>query len=726
VEDYELRSEFQENYLYAHNYWAPFVQDANIYTLAASGYTWSNQERQDLRKQGREAIEYNIMRRPLQFFSGYLRDNINQIIYSPIEGSDQKTADQFTELSYYIWDKGKGYPVFLDAADEALKSGISLCGICMDYSKDIINGDISFFKRTYNSFFLDPTFESSDLSDCSFAITRDLISRNHAKALMPFVDPKRIDEIGPGFRDDKFLSYHPQFTSFARNKYILAYDQYYRKTTRTREFLVDNATGYFKDITEMSREEKQSLKLGLKRAKSLSKIDDSITASSVEIRTVERPYVELHIMLNGQPVYTGEDKTGVTETYPFAPIICYMEPSVWMPSQRIQGLAATQYSAQREFNKRHMKIVDMMDSVISTGYKYLIGSVPDVSDLQQSGQNRIVGVDPEAAPEGLNSVQELMGGNVPPALLEYQKILDNLTLTLSNVTEASLGMDEKRNTLVSGRLAQVQIAQNLMSNRSVFDNVDRAQGVLGSLILLAIQKNYPPEKVARIINEEPTDQFYEDTFEQYDAVIKEGVRSKSQKDAYYYELVNLKREGIVDVPQDAIVAALQMSGKTDLEERIAAQQEQAAEQQKKIEAQEQMAMELANSQKEENLALAQSRRARVLGEIGLYKERISEATQNRADAALARAKTISEIADMDQNRLMRVYEFVTMLEDQEAKRQIEKDLQTQQDVDNLNAETEGSAENKALQLQMANLQEQKNPAQMIVEGEIEQNPLTPQ
>jgi hypothetical protein len=319
-----------------------------------------------------------------------------------------------------------------------------------------------------------------------------------------------------------------------------------------------------------------------------------------------------------------------------------------------------------------------------------------------------------------------MGGNVPPALLEYQKILDNLTLTLSNVTEASLGMDEKRNTLVSGRLAQVQIAQNLMSNRSVFDNVDRAQGVLGSLILLAIQKNYPPEKVARIINEEPTDQFYEDTFEQYDAVIKEGVRSKSQKDAYYYELVNLKREGIVDVPQDAIVAALQMSGKTDLEERIAAQQEQAAEQQKKIEAQEQMAMELANSQKEENLALAQSRRARVLGEIGLYKERISEATQNRADAALARAKTISEIADMDQNRLMRVYEFVTMLEDQEAKRQIEKDLQTQQDVDNLNAETEGSAENKALQLQMANLQEQKNPAQMIVEGEIEQNPLTPQ
>ncbi len=119
----------------------------------------------------------------------------------------------------------------------AFKSGISLCGIQMDYSKDFINGDISFFKRTYNSFFLDPTFESINLSDCSFAITRDLISKQYAKALLPFVDPKAIDEI-------------PQ----------------------------------------------------------------------VEIRTVERGFVELNIMLNGQRMYCGEDKTGVNQTYPFVPL----------------------------------------------------------------------------------------------------------------------------------------------------------------------------------------------------------------------------------------------------------------------------------------------------------------------------------------------------------------------------------------------------------------------
>ena len=224
MESYEVRGQFNELYKYAHDYWAPFIQNAQVYTLAASGYTWSDEERQQLSKEGREPLELNIMRRPLQFFSGYLRDNINSVVYAPVEGSDQKTADDFTELSYYIWDKGNGYPTFLDACDEAFKSGISLCGIQMDYSKDFLNGDISFYKRTYNSFVLDPTFESIKLEDCGFAITRDLITRDYAKQLMPFIPPNEIDELHFGFRDDKFISYHPQFTTFSRNRNLLAYD----------------------------------------------------------------------------------------------------------------------------------------------------------------------------------------------------------------------------------------------------------------------------------------------------------------------------------------------------------------------------------------------------------------------------------------------------------------------------------------------------------------------
>ncbi len=424
--DYEVRSEFLENYIYARDYWAPFQKDAQVYTLAASGYTWSDQERKDLIKQGREPIEYNIIRRPLEFFSGYLRDNINEIIYGPVEGSDQKTADQFTKLGYYVWDKGQGFPTFLDACDEGFKSGIALCGIQMNYSKDFVNGDIQFFKRTYNSFYLDPTFENINLSDCGFAITRDLVGKQSIKQLVPFVDPKWIDECQQGYRDDKFLQYHPEFTTFSRNKNLLAYDQFYKRITKTRQFLVDMDSAYHRDITDLSTEEKQKLRLGIKRFNEMHN-DSDIPENEIpnlEIRSVERDFVELNILINGQNVYTGEDKTGINQTYPFVPILCYMEPSIWMPSQRIQGVPACNWSLQRQFNKRHMKITDMMDSTISTGFKYLIGSVPDPQDMQQAGQNKLIGVDPENAPQGLDSVQQLTGGGANPALMEYQAILD--------------------------------------------------------------------------------------------------------------------------------------------------------------------------------------------------------------------------------------------------------------------------------------------------------------
>ena len=716
----EIWSEFQENYRYAHDYWAPFVSNAQVYNLAASGYTWSQKEREQLSKEGREPLELNIMRRPLQFFSGYLRDNLNAIVIAPVEGSDQKTADQFTKLSYYTWDKGEGYTTFLDAADECFKAGMSLCGIQMDYSRDFINGDISFFKRTFNQFYLDPTFERVDLVDCAFSITRDLLNRELIKQLLPFVDPKVIDDIQNGFRDDKFLSYHPNFTTLSRNRNLMAYDQYYKRTTRKRKFLVDENASFYRDITDLSDEEIKKLKLGLRRIATLNKEADGkeVELPNLYITEENRPFVELHIMLNGIEVYNGEDKTGIVETYPFCPLICYMEPSIWMPSQRVQGIASTLYSAQRQFNKRHMKIVDMMDTSISTGYKYMIGSVADPHDLQQSGQNKLIGIDPENAPAGMDSVQQLDGGGANPALIEYQAVLDQLTLTLANVNESVLGVDEKGNTQVSGRLAQVRIAQGLRTNRKMFDNIELSQKVLGGLVLKAIQNHYPAGKVKRIIGEDPTPQFYEKEFEQYDAIIKEGVRSQSQRDAYYYELVALKRDGIVDVPEEEIVRALQMAGLSDLEEAVARQREKKEALRQQATVLQGLQMEEIQANTQASLGLAQERRSRVISNLSLKDERESEAQQNIAQAALDRARTITEISKMHDDRILQVLQFVNQLEQQEAAGREAQKEQVEDQADRINLDTEGSAENKQMQEAQQRLMQTMQQTQQPQQGDV--------
>jgi hypothetical protein len=684
----DIVSEFKDNYRYAHDYWQPFVELANVATMASSGATWTDAERKQLAKEGRDPIEYNIMRRPLQFFSGYLRDNLNSIVVAPVEGSDQATADQFTKLMYNIWDKENGCAKFLDACDEGFKSGMALTGVEMDYSKDFINGNLSFYYRTYNSFFLDPTFSDISLKDCAFAITRDLVDRGRAKQLLPFVDGKLIDDIPNGFRDDKFLSFHPNFTTISRNRRLVAYDQYYRRITKKRTFLVDDKTGYFKDITDLDKEDKDKLKFGLKRIKDMHAEANALGQDTkdlpniIRIETVDRGFVELNILLNGQLVYTGEDKTGIVETFPFVPIICYLEPSIWQATQRVQGISQTIYSVQRQFSKRHMKITDMMDTTISTGYKYLIGSVPDPSELQQSGQNRIIGIDPDPAkaPQGLDSVQELRGGDVNASLIEYQKILDDLVLTLANINESVLGVDEGGNTQVSGRLAQVRIAQGLRTNRKIMDNVELSQKILGELIVKAIQSNYTPEKVERIIGERPTDQFYENEFEQYDAVVKQGIRSQSQRDAYYYELVTLKREQIVDVPQSEIIRAMEMAGLSDLQKAIEEQEQQQQQQLAETTAKENALIEATA---EEKLALAHERDTRAEANLGLERERESESVQNIALAELDKARAIVEISKLKDDRIIQALEMINQIHMQEM-----AEKQRVEDINNM--ETENS------------------------------------
>jgi len=421
-------------------------------------------------------------------------------------------------------------------------------------------------------------------------------------------------------------------------------------------------------------------------------------------------------MLNGHRFYCGDDKTGINQTYPFAPLICYMEPSIWMASQRIQGISATTWSLQRQFNKRHMKIIDMMDSDISTGFKYMIGSVADPSDLQQSGQNKLIGIDPENAPAGMDSVQQLNGGGANPALIQYQQILDQLSLTLSNVTESVLGIDDKTGLQISGRAAEQRIAQGLRGNRKIIDNVETAQLVLGGLVLKAIQTHYPPGKVKRILAEEPTQQFYEQEFEQYDAVIKEGVRSKSQKDAYYYELVNLKRDGIVDVPQAEIVRALSMSGLSDLEEAMQKQDEMLSQKQSQEQEFQKVQMESMIAKKESDLGLAQERRSRVISNLSLKDERESEAQQNIAQAALDRARAITEIAKLKEDRILQVLEFVNEIEQQEAAGREAQKTQVGAQADAINAETQLTDEYMQNQAQQQGIQDQQSMMQNIDQG----------
>ena len=137
------------------------------------------------------------------------------------------------------------------------------------------------------------------------------------------------------------------------------------------------------------------------------------------------------------------------------------------------------------------------------------------------------------------------------------------------------------------------------------------------------------------------------------------------------------RELGIAIPDDEIVDAAPLQGKIRLRakmQEIAQQQQQAA---KVVQEQEQRQAELELSQIDNNLALAQERRARTIADIGLAKERESEVTQNNAKALLDTAKTYAEIEQLDRSHfleVMRLAHEIKVNEQQEADQQIQTDI----------------------------------------------------
>lgn len=621
-------------------YYSRAYRDLRMY----AGDQWTNLERAKLERQNRMVLQLNKIRRVVNLYSGYERENRTQTVVAPVEGSDEIAADLFSNVMYYVYDKGNADYIISEAFEHALKTGLSIVGIYMDYSKDKVNGDIKFYWKPFNALMLDPYFTKRDLSDCDQASTRDLMSKEQVKAMLPWVDPETIDMIPTGIRDNKYqyLGIYRQYNSTYIAKNLLTYDQYWKRVNKVQKYLVDEESGVSEEWFG-TREEEKELKELLKYT------------PQVKLITSHKRTVELSIIVGGQLLYEGPDPTGLDD-FPFMPIIIYHEPLIDTYELKIQGLVRSIVDAQRQYNRRHSQIIDICESIINTGWITKNGAVLDPTMLLQAGQGRQIvvndGYDVNA------DVREISPPNIPPGYLQYQDILDKNILEIPGGSDELLGLSATGDSQVSGKLAEVRASNGLKGNRGIFDNLEQTKKYLGSLVLSAIQKNYQPQKIQRITNQEPTEEFYSGQFGEYDCVVKQAVKTSTQREAYYYQLLQLVALG-APIPWEDILEAAPMQGKTKMLEKMAQQAEERAAQQQKMDEAEQIQKALEMSQVEQNTALAEERRARVLADIGLARERISEGEQNYAKALLDNAKTVKEIQDMDRQRLLDVIQLAS-------------------------------------------------------------------
>jgi hypothetical protein len=680
--------EFDQRYVEAYNTWNAFYPEAETDLKYFLGDQWNEKEKTQLFQEGRNAFVFNRVRRNINMITGYQRKHRLSSVVVPIENSDQKTADQLSQLLLYVMNYGDGYRTISDCFGGALKTGFNLMSTWLDYRDDPVNGDIKFGRDPYNGFIVDPYFTKLDFSDCGYIMRRKYLNPEQVISMLPGKEKEIWDLYHVGWeRDDKFtwLPYQRQ----PNGQELMAYNEFFLQKWREVPMIVDMVTGEFMEFDVPK--ERQDLMLSLHE--------------NLKIVKRSKRYIERHIIVNDQVMKTDENPYGLDE-YPFTPFVGLWEPESDLWELKMQSLIRCMRDPQKEANRRRSQMIDMLDSQVNSGWIANENSVINPRSLFQTSQGKVIWRREDAPPGAIEKIQP---AQIPPSMFQLQELFDRDMMEIVGVNDASFGVSD--NAQESGIMMMLRQGAALVNIQDVFDNLRFAQKSISQKALKLIQ-TWTPEKVKRIINEEPTQEFYDRDFTKYDVTVSEGMLTDTQKQMYFRQLVDLKQLG-APVTGEMLAQAAPIQGKTTFIRELAemekaqAQQAQQAQQvqEQLLDSQRQSAQAKAIS----DLALSKERFTRSVANLGLEDERASKAVQDRSDATLTRVKAIKELQSLDDDRLVKYLGIIRMME--------EVNYQKESEIKHDNVNISARAEEGILPQQQ---QQQISPEQMAQQQQLQQ------
>lgn len=622
-----MSQSFSENSQANETFWNEGTLDTRF--KAGDQHLW-NELFSHIPSHQRKKFNFNRIRRVVNMVTGHQRRTRKSTVVLPMEGSDELTADQFSTLLQWVNNTGNVYHTLSDAFEGALTTGMNLLSIWMDYRDDPINGDIRIDNMKYNNILMDQYFTKRDMSDAQFIWTRKFITKDQAASLIP---ERRSDimQMGGGFKDQKFNWLPPNLRNEGTN--LVAYDEYWHQSFRDQDLLIDTSSG---ETMEWTGSE-EALKAFLK------------DFPQVQVQKIQKKTVMLAILVNDVLMFHGPNPMG-TDRYPFVPVIGYFEPEAPYFEWKIQGLVRGLRDAQFLYNRRKIIELDILESQINSGFKVMEDSLIDDNDAFLTGQGRALFLKKDA-PLGMASVEQIPPPQVPPSMIQLSQMLAEEINQISGVNEELLGSadDDK-----AGILSMMRQGAGLTTLEGLFDGLDMSQKILGELTMEMIQANWGPGKVRRILGEEPSEQFFNKSFQRFDSVVTEGTLTETQRKASFITLMEMQKIGI-QIPPEILIDKAPIPEKKDLKEAMEQQARAAQEQQQKQaelqEAQIKSQIELAQARTVADQGLGFERISRVEENKELAVERRAKAIEDVSDARLNRAKTLRELQDLDLSQL---------------------------------------------------------------------------
>ncbi len=603
---------------------------------------------------------FNLVQQPVNMVTGYQRQHRKSINYQSIDGSDPQTTDQYTKLIMNICQKEGINEQFSKSCELAAIAGMNLMQPYLDYTgDDPAQGQLKLKVWEYNSFMVDPYFRNPDMSDAQFVWCQEYISKNEADSRFP----DKMDQIRPMMgAPQRYGSFYflPENYNMARNDLmVLSYVWYKWKKKKKR--LYSRTRNQFFDFAGGDDQLEQIL----------------YHINDMEEVTVETPCWKVAVVLNDQLMFNGDNPLWDGPECPFVPNFWNYDPHINQFDLRSRSLIFPMRSPQFLFNYKVITNNDIAAATINAGWKRKIGAVANEDNLKKSGQGWDVIIN-----EGyeLGDCEKIIPSAVPESDLALAQQMADLIYNTSGINmENWSGQQDKQTSSLTVLLKQ---AANLMVFQKYFDQWDQSLKLVGERLLQIVLNNWNAEKVGLLIGEEPSPHFYSKIFAKYNTIVEEGLLTPTQKNLQAQQMMDINASfGREVIPPSMIIKDMNIQGKAEIMQFLQQQEEQAAAIQQETQtiqhAFEEAKLKELYSRATANIATARERHGRAESNIGLFEERLSEITRNRALATKDKMEALEKLVDViakygEIETALKMNEIQSFDYEQEAKENFEK------------------------------------------------------
>lgn len=595
----------------------------------------------------RRQFNFNRIRRVINMITGHQRRNRKSTVSTPIENASGQTADQLTKILIWCNNTEGVLETISESFHGALVTGMNLLQVWVDYRSDPVSGNIKVDNCPYNAFLIDPYFRKADLSDCNAIWKRSFLTKRECISLLPDHTEEILGLISSDTgvaRDGKF-AFTPESYNYGY-KNLMTYDEFYYRDYRSQIMLVDTETG---ESTEWTGNRE--------------KLDEYLSHfPTITVLECEVPTVKLAIVVQGKVMYHGPNPLGIDQ-YPFVPVFAYYNPQMPYFPFRIQGVVRGLRDAQYLYNRRRVIELDILESQINSGFIYKESALVNPGDVFLAGQGRGLALKREAQ---MTDVIKIPAPGIDPSMIQLSELLAQEIQEVAGVSNELLGFDNKET--LSGYHAMLKQSASTTTLQPLFDNLDRAQKLLGNIMINIIQNNFAPGKVKKIIHEEPTPEFYNKMFGRYDAVVEEGLNTSTQRQMQFGQLLQLREAGVPISTADLLEASTIQGKKKIIENAVAQEQQtqQAQQMQAQFAMQEQAArIDLAHARAEADRGRGRERVSRISENEALGVERWAEAQNKQEMALLNFVKALKEMENLDLDHLEKLITMSSVIKDRE-------------------------------------------------------------